>query len=60
MIFIFLGVEMLISVFSKHSEDAKIDIPSCIMTFVLMGFSMVMAALQFVVEAFPQYVEMYI
>ena len=59
-IFIFLGIEMLISVFSKNSENAKLDIPSCLMTFVLMGFSMMMAALQFVVEAFPQYIERYI
>ena len=59
-IFIFLGIEMLISAFSKHPENAKIDVPSCIMTFVLMGFSMVMAALQFAVEAFPQYFNRYI
>ena len=39
-IFISLGIEMLVHAFSKNAEKAKLDVPSCIMTCVLMLFSM--------------------
>lgn len=58
-IFIFLGIEMLVAAFSKRTEGAKVDIPSCIMTFLLIGFSMALAAVQFALDAFPQYLERY-
>lgn len=37
-IFISLGIEMLVHAFSKDAEKAKLDVPSCIMTCVLMLF----------------------
>lgn len=37
-IFISLGIEMLVHAFSKNAEKAKLDVPSCIMTCVLMLF----------------------
>ena len=58
-IFIFLGIEMLVAAFSKRAERAKVDIPSCIMTLLLIGFSMALAAVQFALDAFPQYLERY-
>lgn len=38
-IFISLGIEMLVHAFSKDAEKAKLDVPSCLMTCVLMLFS---------------------
>lgn len=38
-IFISLGIEMLVHAFSKDAEKAKLDVPSCIMTCVIMLFN---------------------
>ncbi len=46
-IFISLGIEMLVHAFSKDAEKAKIDIPACIMTCVLMLFAMCLAGAQY-------------
>lgn len=43
-IFISLGIEMLVHAFSKDAEKAKLDVPSCIMTCVLMLFQCALPA----------------
>lgn len=44
-----LGVEMLVYAFSKNSDNAKLDVPACIMTCVVMLFSMCMAAAEYAI-----------
>lgn len=43
-IFISLGIEMLVHAFSKDAEKAKLDVPSCLMTCVLMLFQCALPA----------------
>lgn len=48
-VLISLGIEMLVYAFSKNSDNAKLDVPACILTCVLMLFSMCMAAAEYAV-----------
>ena len=56
-IFISLGIEMLVCAFSKKADGAKLDVPACIMTCVLMLFSMCMAGMQYAIEDILPYVQ---
>lgn len=56
-IFISLGIEMLVHAFSKDAEKAKLDVPSCIMTCVLMLFSMCLAGAQYAMTEFVPYIQ---
>ena len=56
-IFISLGIEMLVHAFSKNAEKAKLDVPSCLMTCVLMLFSMCLAGAQYAITELIPYLE---
>lgn len=56
-IFISLGIEMLVHAFSKDAEKAKLDVPSCLMTCVLMLFSMCLAAAQYAMTELVPYIQ---
>jgi steroid 5-alpha reductase family enzyme len=56
-IFISLGIEMLVHAFSKDAEKAKLDVPSCLMTCVLMLFSMCLAGAQYAITELIPYLE---
>lgn len=54
-VLISLGIEMLVYAFSKNSDSAKLDVPACIMTCVVMLFSMCMAAAEYTIaEILPR------
>lgn len=48
---------MLVHAFSKDAEKAKLDVPSCLMTCVLMLFSMCLAGAQYAITEFIPYLE---
>lgn len=56
-IFISLGIEMLVHAFSKDAEKTKLDVPSCIMTCVLMLFSMCLAGAQYAMTELVPYIQ---
>lgn len=56
-IFISLGIEMLVHAFSKDAEKAKLDVPSCLMTCVLMLFSMCLAGAQYAMTELVPYIQ---
>ena len=56
-IFISLGIEMLVHAFSKDAEKAKLDVPSCIMTCVLMLFSLCLAGAQYAITELVPYIQ---
>lgn len=56
-IFISLGIEMLVHAFSKDAEKAKLDVPSCLMTCVLMLFSMCLASAQYAMTELVPYIQ---
>ena len=58
-IFISLGIEMLVHAFSKDAEKAKLDVPSCIMTCVLMLFSMCLAGAQYAMTELVPYIQVH-
>lgn len=56
-IFISLGIEMLVHAFSNDAEKAKLDVPSCLMTCVLMLFSMCLAGAQYAMTELVPYIQ---
>ena len=56
-IFISLGIEMLVHAFSKDAEKAKLDVPSGLMTCVLMLFSMCLAGAQYAMTELVPYIQ---
>ena len=50
-------IEMLVHAFSKDAEKAKLDVPSCLMTCVLMLFSMCLAGAQYAITELIPYLE---
>lgn len=56
-IFISLGIEMFVHAFSKDAEKAKLDVPSCLMTCVLMLFSMCLAGAQYAMTELVPYIQ---
>ncbi len=47
----------LVHAFSKNAEKAKLDVPSCLMTCVLMLFSMCLAGAQYAITELIPYLE---
>ena len=56
-VFVCRGIEMLVHAFSKDAEKAKLDVPSCIMTCVLMLFSMCLAGAQYAMTELVPYIQ---
>ena len=48
---------MLVHAFSKDAEKAKLDVPSCIMTCVIMLFSMCLAGAQYAMTELVPYIQ---
>ena len=48
---------MLVHAFSKDAKKAKLDVPSCIMTCVLMLFSMCLAGAQYAMTELVPYIQ---